>query len=137
MHPPDDVDARWEAKLRQLAPLLSAFDELRLGFNESDAARTLGVRDVRALRAWLAQQRLPPYRQLRDWYYIVQFVTRFGGENSMTAWALRRGDPPRAYSRFVRQVTGRSWNELKRFSPKSVQKYVLALWTPFENEMGQ
>lgn len=125
-----DAEIEWQSVMARCHDLLPYFAELQLNVTATRVACSLGIARADALRALLIGRRLPPFRVMRDWYYIVRLVERFGGGQSIADWALRRGDSPSVYYRLVRQVTGQPWRVVAARGPGDAKVHALRFWGP-------
>ncbi len=123
-----DADREWCEFCGRGPELLPLLSDLSLGVNETSVANALGLRNRRELRDWLAQRGLPPLRIFRNWYYLVTMVERFGGEETLSAWALSNGISPGIYSRFVRELVGKNWKAVLKGRAIDVKRHALELF---------
>ena len=124
-------EAEWEAVMTRCGALLPPFAEVRLNVNAKGVADALGLRNADALRKLLVARRLPPFRMLRDWCYVVQLADRFADKRSIASWAMRRGEYPTVYYRFVRAVTGQPWRVVLARGPAWAKGSALHVWSPY------
>jgi hypothetical protein len=111
-------------------PLPSLWASVDLTLSSRRAAAALGVRNSDALRDWLRERRLPPYRTLRDWFYVVRLV-ELAEYGSLAQWALRDARDPATYYHFVERVTGMTWGTVRRGGVRSIRGRALDVWRPW------
>lgn len=124
-----DTMREWTAVMGRCADLLPLFADMHLKVQEPRAAKQLGLANTHALRLWLLNRHLPRFVLLRDWYYVVHFVDRFAaGEDSISHWAMLRGDYPSVYYTFILRVTDLRWSDLRSRGPTWVRRRALQVW---------
>ena len=119
------LDLRWEKTVGQFADLAALFADIRLSLSQTQAAAALGLPNADALRRLLLKRRLPPYRLLRDWYYVSLMVERAMANDRPGHWAMHRGDFANVYYRFVEKLTGLRWKVVLRYGLRWVQARAL------------
>lgn len=122
--------ASWRELKSSIGPLAALLDKVDLAVTARRAAHALQLRDSAALHTWLLTRGLPPYRLLRDWYYVVRLV-ELVESGSLAEWTLRLGRDPATYYRFVARVTGENWRVLRLGGASSVRSRALAVWQPW------
>lgn len=80
---------------------------------------------------------MPPYRPLRDWWYVSTLVEFSQRGDSLASAALGWGKDPAQYYRFVVRVTGKRWSELKQSGLCWVRCAAIAVWSPFLGNNGR
>jgi len=128
--PSSDADTEWSMVMAACGPLPSLWASVDLTLSCRRAADALGVRNSDALRDWMRVRRLPPYRTLRDWYFVVRLVELAEG-GSLARWALMDARDPATYYRFVERVTGMTWGTIRRTGVGSVRVRALDVWRPW------
>lgn len=124
----------WELVMDRYRDLVTLFQGCQLGLLISGASRTLGLQDKAALRRVLENRRLPPFRSLRDWCYVVHLLDQFSrayADDTLGCWALRRGEDPRAYYRLVKRTTGHHWKEVQSMGGAWARATALSVWAPY------
>ena len=77
-------------------------------------ARLLGLGDRFKLARLLRREGLPPLHRLAEWATVLAWVTRAERDGASLCWiAFRSRRHPSACYRLVREVTGRSWSEVR------------------------
>ena len=131
-----DIAGRWERTVARFVDLLPFFADVRLSMSETQAAYGLGLANADALRRWLLKRHLPPYRVLRDWYYVVVMVERADARNALGRWTMERGDFANVYYRFVEKITGQPWRMIRKHGLCWVKARALAVWAPHLGDDG-
>jgi len=130
----DATDARWNLVLERIGDLRPLFDEVRLSLRQTQVAHLLALPNIDALRRVLRARRLPDFRLLRDWYYVVRMVERSYEDDALGHWAMYRGDCANVYYRFVERVTGLKWRVVRDHGVQWVRARALVIWAPFLDE---
>ena len=132
------TESEWSSIQQRLGPLQPILELLNLRLTATGAARSIGLQSPSELRRWLTERRLPPFRLLRDWYYLVRMVERFAppGDGppvdvSLSSWALREGKSPSVYYMFVLRVAERPWSILRGSGSRAVKERALRMWDPY------
>ena len=135
MTPSNEV-VGWHAVLERCSDLLPLFERCELRLRATEVAQAMGLRSCAALHQLLAIRRLPPFSALRDWYYVVVLVDKFGlhkttsGLGTLSAYVLQRGEDPRMYYRLVKRTTGHRWGEVQQLGVEWVRHTALQVWSP-------
>ncbi len=128
------IEQRWRETIQRFAELRPLLDETRLGVTAKDAAEYLGLETEGALREWLKKRWLPPFKYLRQWYYVVQIVERWERGEAIAGWALARGDNPSVYYKFVESVGRVKWTQLRARGSVDAKQRALSQWTVYDRE---
>lgn len=125
-----DIDAEdeWTVFLERAGPMLVLMEDPSLGLNETSAAHRLGVYDRLGLAAWLQSRRLPSFRLLRNWYYVVRFVEMHNEGMSLGSFSLNRADAPSVLYRFVKCSTRLTWQEMRTIPVEQLKRHALQIW---------
>lgn len=127
----DDPLPVWERVMARAGPLRAVLEECRLGLTGPMAASRLGVAACQ-LHHYLRCGRVPPFRLLRDWAYVVILVGRAEVPSwSLHVHAIRAGSEPGVYYRFFRRTTGRTWCELRAEGRIAVMRRAVGAWAPY------
>ena len=126
----DPLGSEWATAVGPIAELRELFASVALSICASDAAARVGLRDAAALGAWLVARRMPPFRVLRDWYYVVRLV-ELSHTDSLCRWALSGGNAPEVSCRFVERVTGESWSTVRARGVAFARQRALDVWRPY------
>ena len=121
----DEVESRWREYCARAPELMPLFRDLSLGVCELSVAESLRLRNRHELRDWMKKRGLPPLRIFRNWYYLVTMVERFGGEEALSAWAMKHGYYASVYSRFVSDLAGKHWREVLKSPAVDVKRHAL------------
>lgn len=124
------IEARWTACLLRFADLLPFFASLRLKVSETQVARAMGLPNADTLRRLLRKRGLPPFRLLRDWYYVVVMVERAESGNAVAKWSMHDGSYPDVYYRFAQHLTGMLWSMTVKHGSQGAKERALAAWAP-------
>lgn len=66
-----DIGRAWNDTMRRSGDLLRLFDPCDLGLLITRIALALGLKDKNELQRLLRFRRLPPFKLLRNWYYVI------------------------------------------------------------------
>lgn len=124
-----NIQRWWSEYVARFSELHSLFADLRLNVTAKRAAAFLGLADSRALEHWLRKRRLPPFRILRDWYYLVLMLERDGGGDAIAHWTLHDGTNPSVYYNFARKVSQSTWTSVKSAGILSAKEKAMQIWT--------
>jgi len=124
-----DIERQWKETLSRFTELHPLFAELRLDVTAKRAASHLGLADSRALSAWLRGRHLPPFKILRDWYFVVLMVERDADGDAIARWTLHTGMNPSVYYNFVRACTQSTWTAVKVAGVLSAKQKALQIWS--------
>ena len=124
----DTIEARWVACLARFAELLPFFASLRLKVSETQVALAMGLPNADALRRLLIKRGLPPFRLLRDWYYVVVMTERAEARSAVAKWSMRDGSYPDAYYRLAQRLTGVRWGVTVKRGSRWAKERALAAW---------
>lgn len=120
--------SRWElviARIGQLEPVLRPVD---LSLSAQGAALALGLENSSSLSRWLRSRHLPPFKSLRDWYYVACLTEHTSDGCSLATFALQRNQYPSIYYRFVDRVTGQPWSTVRQRGVAWVRATALQQW---------
>ena len=129
-----DISAQWDATLALCGDLLPYLAELRLSVSATQVATAMRLPNADALRRLLLKRRLPPFRVLRDWYYLVRMLERAERGEALGAWSMQRGDYADVYYRFVARLTGQRWGKLVQRGSAWAKAGAVAAWAPYVDE---
>lgn len=111
--------------------LASLLDQCDLALTSRHAAAKSGFASASELERFLRHSGLPPYRLLRDWWYLVALLRRAENGESIVSFALGNRKDPAPYYRFAVRVSGQKWVELKRRGTDWATTMALNAWAPF------
>lgn len=123
----------WESictRFDDIVPLLRC---LKLRTSAKDVAKHLNLLRHGDLKQHMRERNLPPFRILRDWFYLVELVQISHGDQSLCGWALKRGEQPAVYYRFVRGLAGLKWGDVQTKGPDWAKRQALKIWWPYLN----
>lgn len=125
-----EVDEAWAAVMDRASDMLPMLKSCDLGMTISRAATSLGMKSSQELRRLLVARRLPPYKELRNWCYVVQLTDYVHAEDaSLCGWVLRRGSSTSTYYELVSETTGRTWSQVRGRGDRWVRALALQAWT--------
>jgi len=128
------IKQQWAEFVPRFGELHQLFENTQLGITAEHAMAHLRLADSLAIKKWLEARRLPPFKLLRNWYYLVAMLERAEAGDAIAAWALRQGKNPSVYYRFVLSLGGGTWEQwLARGSPDAKRR-VLLLWSAYSSE---
>jgi hypothetical protein len=120
--------AIWAAVLDRASEILPCFADLRLDMRATVVATILGLERSDQLGRWLRRHKLPPFRLLRNWIYIVRLAEQNAEGISLSGWALAQGRYPSMYYRLVVETTGLPWHIIRTLAPQDVVGLALRAW---------
>ncbi len=126
-----DIDRAWAEVMQRCADLLPFFVETRLDLSATRVAIQMGVRRAQGLERMLRTRRLPPFRSLRNWIYIVQLVQRHESGESVAHWAMQQGEYPTPYYRMVTKESGLLWSDVVGRGSAWCKAEGLRRWRPY------
>lgn len=132
--PARDVYAEVARRVGRFATVLDRCD---LALTARRAAIRLDLESGARLDQHLRSLALPPFRSLRDWWYVLALLRKTREGVSLSAFALRRGKDPAPYYRFVARVTGRRWLDVQQAGEGWVLASALGAWGPFLELRGE
>lgn len=121
----------WAAIQSRWPELFDHFRECDLGLRAALLAPILGLESPHALETELRMRRLPPFRLLRNWCYLVRLLEENEHGETISALALTRGRDPAMYYRFVRRTSGLLWTESQDRGSDWARATALKVWSPF------
>lgn len=122
------IEYQWCETLQRFADLQPLLADTRLRVTATHAAGYLGLPSSEALRSWLDARQLPPFKRLRNWYYLVALLERSERGEAIACWALTRGENPAVYYKFARSVGGVPWTQLRKRGSTDAKRRALSLW---------
>lgn len=125
-----DDELQWRRLLEACGPLVLLWASVDLTFSARRAARSLFLKDTRALLGWLVERRLPPYQILRNWYFVVR-LAEIAENGSLSKWALQNGRDPAIYYRFIERTTGASWKVIREGGLKATRLRAIRVLSPW------
>lgn len=125
------MSACWDHVVRATGDLWRLLTECRLGFTRKAAARILGFPSGDALDEDLRDRGLPPFRLLRERGYVVLLTEADAEGKSLWRWVLRQNGDPAMYYRFIRKITGLTWQEVKHRGPGWARAEACRIWSPY------
>lgn len=125
------MPACWDQVVQAVQNLWPMFAECRLGFSRAAAARILGFSSGQALDHDLRERPLPPFRVLRDWIYLVLLLEQDARGISLSGWVTEQNGNPSTYYRFVHNLTGRTWGEVKKLGVAWARAEACRHWGPY------
>lgn len=129
------IEKEWMATRERFATFLPQLDKLDLSVTSSVIARAIGLANSKSLTIVLRTLRLPPFRTLRDWYYVVRMTEQFATTASLSSFALSRSKNPSEYYRLVRRVSGQPWNSIKVLGTCWAKEQALIHWSPWTRQI--
>lgn len=125
---PERLGGTWRSTIARCADFTGMLDRLDLGLRPGLLAHGLGMPSASALHKLLRSRRLPPFRLLRDWYYVVAMTERFSGQDTVSQFALAQRKNPSEYYRLVVRVTGQSWGCVSTHGATWAKRHALRQW---------
>ena len=117
----------WAVVIERLGELRVHLDGLELSLTSGVMAERIGLDGSGALNKELERRGLPPYDELRDFYYVVACATRFTHEESLSKFASQRGARSSDYYRMVER-TGCTWTTVKENGAVWAKANALTHW---------
>lgn len=125
----ETLASRWESVIARIGPLAPVLQRIDLSLSARQAALEIGLKDSLSLNRWLRSRHLPPFRSLRDWYYVACLTEVASNGSSLATFALQRNQYPSIYYRFVDRVTGSAWRSIDQRGVAWVRATALQQWT--------
>lgn len=125
----DMNDEQWNARtLCRWPQLFALLDSLDLRLSPRRCATLLGLKSKAELERELRIRRLPRFRLLRDWWYLLRIHER-AQRSSLARLAASRGDYPFVLYRFVERTAGKGWREVSLLERDALREAALRAWT--------
>lgn len=124
----DDLVSRWELVIARTGLLEPVLQRIDLSLSAQRAALEVGMESGQALTRWLRSRHLPPFKLLRDWYYVAVLSEHSSNGCSLATFALQRNQYPSIYYRFVDRVTGHAWRIVRQRGVGWVRASALQQW---------
>ena len=125
---PERLHGTWRSTIARCADFTRTLDRLDLGLRPGILAHALGMPAASALHKLLRSRRLPPFRLLRNWYYVVAMTERFSEQETVSQFALAKGKSPSEYYRLIVRVTGHSWGCVSAHGATWAKRHALSQW---------
>lgn len=125
------MPACWDQVVQTAENLWPMVRECRLGFSRAAAARIRGFSSGQALDLDLRDRGLPPFRVLRDWIYLVLLLEQDARGTPLGRWVADQNGNPATYYRFVRELTGLTWGQVKTLGVAWARAEGCRHWGPY------
>lgn len=122
------IDAEWTEMENRWPALWEQLSTVNLRICATSIALALGLVRADKLGRELRARRLPPFRLLRNWKFVVELAQLHEDGVPISRWAMSEGSYPHMYYRLVEETTGMKWGEVRRLGVSTMKVAALNSW---------